>query len=215
MRVGEVVERPHDRHCRDAGLLEVGSGGVLVAIAGPGGEAFVDLVDPRQACLGGGQARVGLPTTGGLQPPPRVVIGDGDRNPCVVTIGRVDAMGGLVRVSIPEIDRIDARLDRSEVLLTQEIDGRFRLGQFDKLALASAFSMVEGGEHCGGEHLAGDVIGMVHGRAGRIRTVGVAPQQVDAGKSGVEWSVGLLVAHRTTAPVALRRGVDQFGLLGA
>ena len=117
--------------------------------------------------------------------PPRVVIGDGDRNPCVVTIGRVDAMGRLARVSIPEIDRIDARLDRSEVLLTQEIDGRFRLGQFDKLALASAFSMVEGGEHCGGEHLAGDVIGMVHGRAGRIRTVGVAPQQVDAGKAAL------------------------------
>ena len=124
-------------------------------------------------------------------------------------------MGRLARVSIPEIDRIYARLDRSEVLLTQEIDRRLRLGQFDELAFASALSMVEGGEHGGGEHLAGDVIGMVHGRAGRVRTIGVAPQQVDAGKSGVEWAVGLLVAHRAAAPVALRRGVDQLGLFCA
>ena len=63
--------------------------------------------------------------------------------------------------------------------------------------------MVEGGEHSGGEHLAGDVIGMVHGRAGWVRTVGVAPQEVDAGESGVEWPVGLFVAHRAAAPVAL------------
>ena len=63
----------------------------------------------------------------------RVVIGDGDRNPCVVTIGRVDAMGLGVD---SEIDRIDARLNRSEVLLAREIDRRLRLGQFDELALA-------------------------------------------------------------------------------
>ena len=101
---------------------------------------------------------------------------------------------GLVRVSIPEIDRIDARLNRSEVLLAQEIDRRFRLGQFDKLALASALSMVEGGEHGGGEHLAGDVIGVVHGRAGRVRPSG------GSADAGVEWAVGLLVAHRAAAP---------------
>ena len=52
------------------GNVEIGGGGVLVAIAGPSGEAFVDLIDSRQACLGSGQFRVGLPTAGGLEPPP-------------------------------------------------------------------------------------------------------------------------------------------------
>ena len=108
MWVGEVIEWPHDRHCRHTSFLEVNGGGVLVAITGPDGEAFIDLINPCQACLGGGQARVGLPTTGGLKSLPRVIIRDGDRNPCVVAIGRVHAMGRLVCVSIPEIDRIDA-----------------------------------------------------------------------------------------------------------
>ena len=92
MRIGEVVEWPHDRHCRDAGLLEVGGGGVLVAIAGPGGEAFVDLVDlARRASVVARLGSVSQPQAASVAA--TRVIGDGDRNPCVVTIGRVDAMG--------------------------------------------------------------------------------------------------------------------------
>ena len=117
--------------------------------------------------------------------------------------------GDACGMGVAERRGVDAGACGLEVHLADEVGGGLGLRELEVLALARRLSFGERGEHADGEQAAGDVVGVVHRRAARIRRVGVVPQQVHAAEAGVERSVGGHLAERAAAPVALRRRVDD------
>ena len=112
-------------------------------------------------------------------------------------------------VGVAERSRVDPRACGLQVDLADEVGGGFGLRELEVLALARRLAFGERREHADGQEPAGDVIGVVHRRAARIRRVGVVPEQVHAAEARVERSVGGHLAERAAAPVALRRHVDD------
>ena len=155
------------------------------------------------------RGRIGVPADGRAQAAPRVVVHDRDRDPLVVARRRVHAVRRGRRVRVAERLRVDARSRGLEVHLADEVGGGLGLRELEPLALAARLPLAQRGEHADGEQPPGDVVGVVHRRAARIRRVGVVPQQVHAAEPGVQRAVGGHLAERSTAAVALRRDVDH------
>ena len=126
--------------------MDASASGLVVAAGDGAGEAAI-----------AGELR---PVDGGAEPAPVGIVADGDGDPFVLAIGRVDAVRGHhgVVVAAGEGDAaVDGVVEQGRA---HEVERGFGLGLVDVGSLAGAVAVVERGQQGRGGEARGEVVGV-------------------------------------------------------
>ena len=142
--------------------------------------------------LGGQQRRCGAVAA---QPPPLGVVPHAERQPPVLALHPIDALGRVMRVAVALRLGHLAAAPIGKALGSQEVQRRFGLAHVDVLALAGALAFLEGQQDGHGVEAHRGEVG-VRAVAARRRLAGQAGQGVEAADRGGQIAVARVVAPR-------------------